>query len=64
MYAGQAFAYTEDVEAGPIWNQLDAEEKCPQVAAEAGGTWNGQWTTTIPGEMSVCGVDFPDDPDD
>ena len=44
------------VEAGPIWNQMDAEKKCPQVARANGGTWNGQWRTTIPGTMSVCEV--------
>lgn len=43
-----------DVEAGPIWNNSDAQTKCPATCASKGG-WNGQWTTTIPGEMSVCG---------
>jgi hypothetical protein len=42
------------VEAGPIWNQADAEKKCPQVASANGGVWNGQWRTTVPGRMSVC----------
>jgi hypothetical protein len=46
----------ESIEAGPIWNQSDAESKCPKVAAANGGTWNGQWRTTIPGRMSVCEV--------
>jgi ribosome modulation factor len=45
-----------DVEAGPIWNQADAEMKCPAVAAAARGRWNGQWRTTEQGRMSVCGV--------
>lgn len=45
-----------DVPAGPIWNNDDAQIKCPVAAAAAGGTWNGQWVTTIPGKMSVCGV--------
>lgn len=47
---------TRDVEAGPIWNQMDADRKCPKVARDAGGTWTGQWHTTIPGQMSVCEV--------
>lgn len=50
-----------DVPTGPIWDQADAESKCPNVCA--GLVWNGQWTTTEPGVMSVCGttvgVDMP-----
>ena len=45
--------YTMDVLAGPIWNNDDAQEKCPIVCASYGGTWNGQWTTVVPGKMSV-----------
>lgn len=50
-----------DFDAGPIWNQQDAEQKCPGVCAAVKSnpartwTWNGNWTTTIPGQMSVCG---------
>ena len=44
------------VQAGPIWNQIDAEQKCPDVARRAGGTWTGEWLTTKPGEMSLCDV--------
>ena len=44
------------IEAGPIWNQIDADRKCPQVAKSAGGKWTGQWKTTRPGQMSVCEV--------
>ena len=46
----------EVIEAGPIWSQSDAEKKCPEVAKANGGTWNGQWQTTVPGRMSVCEV--------
>ncbi len=46
---------TKDVDAGPIWDQADAKKKCPTTCAKADGTWNGQWRTTKPGEMSVCG---------
>jgi len=42
-----------DVQAGPIWNQADAEAKCPQVCRPP-ERWNGQWRTTDPGRMSVC----------
>ena len=44
------------VDAGPIWNQIDADRKCPQVAKSAGGKWTGQWKTTRPGQMSVCQI--------
>jgi hypothetical protein len=52
--AGQGGKQT--VEVGPIWNQMDAERKCPQAASAAGGKWTGQWWTTQPGRMSVCEV--------
>ncbi len=46
----------QDVKAGPIWNDNDAKLKCPKVCANsASSTWNGQWTTTALGQMSVCG---------
>lgn len=42
------------VPAGPIWNQNDAEQKCPSVCGNSRAGWTGQWTTTIPGQMSIC----------
>ena len=47
---------TIDVQAGPIWNQSDAQAKCPNLARQNGGTWTGNWRTTVPGRMSVCEV--------
>ena len=44
------------VEVGPIWNQMDADRKCPRAAREAGGTWTGQWRTTSAGHMSECDI--------
>jgi hypothetical protein len=44
------------VDAGPIWNQFDADRKCPKVARDVGGKWTGQWKTTRPGQMSVCEI--------
>ncbi len=44
------------VEAGPIWNQADAEKKCPQIARQNNATWTGQWWTTVQGQMSVCEI--------
>jgi hypothetical protein len=46
-----------DQEAGPIWDQQDAEKKCPTVCSKNGATWNGQWVTTVQNEMSVCGCE-------
>lgn len=45
-----------NVPAGPIWSNDDAKIKCPAVAAAAGGRWDGNWVTTIPGQESVCNV--------
>lgn len=46
------------IDAGPIWNQNDANNKCPQIASRNGGTWTGGWWTTVQGKMSVCEVQF------
>src|SRR5579871_5871816 len=47
---------TIEVEAGPIWSQSDAQSKCPGVAKANGGSWTGNWRTTVPMQMSVCEV--------
>lgn len=44
-----------DRPAGPIFSNEDAPAKCQKACAFDNATWNGQWTTTIPGQMSVCG---------
>jgi hypothetical protein len=49
-----ARAFAVEIEAGPIWADMDAQRKCPQVCSGAGGQWKGQWRTTQPGRMSVC----------
>lgn len=46
-----------NVAAGPIWDNADAAVKCPVVAFAVNGAWDGQWSTTIPGQMSTCGID-------
>ena len=51
--------YKVNVPAGPIWDQADAEVKAPLVAAAHQGTWTGQWSTVVPGEMSVVEVELP-----
>lgn len=45
---------TFDIPAGPIWNQHDANHRCPAVCRNYRGRWTGQWRTTIPGQMSIC----------
>ena len=42
------------VNAGPIWNQKDAQKKCPKVCKSKKAKWQGGWWTTVPGKMSVC----------
>jgi FtsP/CotA-like multicopper oxidase with cupredoxin domain len=51
------YPHCDDTDAGPIWNNDDAKEKCPGVCAAKGDgwEWNGQWTTTVEGQESVCG---------
>ena len=44
-----------DVQAGPIWNNEHAKEICPKVCSDQKLVWNGNWLTTVPGRMSVCG---------
>lgn len=55
-HGGDHGARDKWVEAGPIWNQFDADRKCPDVARNGGGKWTGQWKTTQPGRMSVCEI--------
>jgi hypothetical protein len=55
LFALPAYAQQQrEVNVGPIWNQPDAETKC-RNACQPPEHWNGQWRTTIPGRMSVCG---------
>jgi hypothetical protein len=50
--------YTIDIPAGPLWNDEDAKQKAPRIAAAHQGKWNGQWNTVVPSEMSVVGVEL------
>jgi FtsP/CotA-like multicopper oxidase with cupredoxin domain len=51
----------KDRPVGPIWDQKDAEVKCPVACRAENATWNGQWTTTIPNVLSVCGCTVKSD---
>lgn len=53
--AGARDSFAVDIEAGPIMNNGEASSRCPRVCAARNMTWGGQWTTTVPGRMSVCG---------
>lgn len=50
----QNAAAGNEIEAGPIWNDGDANQKCPNVCRKASQSWTGQWRTTQEGSMSVC----------
>ena len=54
LRSGGGSSKLRTVNAGPIWNQADAEVKCPIAARSTKARWTGQWWTTIPGQMSVC----------
>ena len=47
-----------NIPAGPLWNNDDAKEKAPKVAAAHQGTWTGQWNTVVESEMSVIEVEL------
>lgn len=49
---------TQEIEAGPIFSNDDANNKCPVIAQQNNGTWTGQWRTTVSGQMSVCEIEF------
>lgn len=39
---------------GPIWNNDDANFKCPQLCSRHNARWTRQWWTVQPGRASVC----------
>ncbi len=46
-------AIRRPIEAGPLWHDGDAKQKCPSLCTPH-GRWTGAWWTTIQGRMSVC----------
>ena len=52
--------YRVNIPAGPIWDQKDAETKCPIVCAAHLGKWTGNWHTPQEtwGKLSVCECEF------
>ena len=43
-----------DISAGPIWNNYDAQQKCPNVCGNDDARWTGQWNTVVWGQNSIC----------
>ncbi|BAZ08816.1 Lectin MVL [Calothrix sp. NIES-4071] len=54
MILGASQAFAGDVNAGPIWNNNHARQRCPQVCNSVGLRWTGGWYTNDPGRNSVC----------
>jgi len=50
-----AYCKYENINAGPIWDNQDARNKCPSVCESKDMIWSGQWVTTVWGQESVCG---------
>jgi hypothetical protein len=45
---------TAPIQAGPLWNQQDAENKCHPICAAQSGVWTSAWRTTVQGQRSEC----------
>ncbi|MCG8386378.1 MAG: mannan-binding lectin [Cytophagales bacterium] len=50
--------YKVNIPAGPLWNNDDAQEKAPKIAAAHQGKWTGQWNTVVESQMSVIEVEL------
>jgi len=50
---------SREVNAGPIWDQAQANRKCPLIASQAKGNWTGKWRKlNYSTHQSVCEVSF------
>ncbi|MEZ5477446.1 MAG: mannan-binding lectin [Thiolinea sp.] len=56
--ASPAMAQIKPVEAGVIWSDLDARQKCPAIAKQNKGRWTLKWWTAGSANMAVCEVDI------
>lgn len=54
----QAASNVREIFAGPIWDDNQAQTKCPMIAANNKGTWTGKWRKTGPDHSSLCEVRF------
>lgn len=44
--------------AGPIWNDADAQVKCPNTCGRGNDMWTGQWKTVQLNVKSICECRF------
>jgi hypothetical protein len=51
-----------NIPAGPLWNNDEAQQLGPAVAAAHFGRFTGQWTTVVENQMSVVEVELPATP--
>ena len=49
---------THSINAGPIWNNQDAKNRCPIVCDTAHGHWDGNWRTVITASRSECDCQY------
>lgn len=48
---------TREVAAGPIWDQAQANKKCPLIAAQSNSNWTGKWRKLdYSTHQSVCEI--------
>lgn len=46
------------VDAGRLWSEAHAKQKCPQLAKKEGGRWNGKWSDKTDSRPSYCQVEI------
>lgn len=51
--------YKIPLPAGPLWNNHEAQQKAPIIAAAHQGHWTGAWSTVIPAKMSLIEIERP-----
>jgi mRNA-degrading endonuclease RelE of RelBE toxin-antitoxin system len=51
-FANQASA--KEVNAGPLYDQADANARCPRVCRSVNCKWTGHWRTTVTNAASLC----------
>ena len=50
--------YKMSIHTGPIWDQPDAEDKAPIVAAAHQGKWTGNWESIVEGVTSMIEIEI------